>query len=367
MGRFGYSDWGLDQPSPESNRGYLGDFKYQPTERLGDLVLVAGERHGLGRVLVFGDTSSFFNNNLTRSFELLRSSLAWLGESNSWTFVASTEGRGLALLLVAGFVGLAFWWRTEPAESAETTDGGQAESALPIAAMFDRLGAAPLLAITAVSFVSHGSGGLPGYAEPFAREHLAVLDYSHQPNASKHSAMDNGLHGVGINLLRHGKLPIAMNEWDPEVLAHAKYVFLNAPRRPITRGERRDLTRFMERGGTVILGCGYLDAAGSKELLEPLGVTISGVPLGRFFDRPAFGQPVSFMSAWAIEKDLPKDAKILCASADWPLMVSVPVGMGELIVIGDSEFLHNRNLEGHKNHDPANTAFLKNLFDSTTR
>ena len=37
---------------------------------------------------------------------------------------------------------------------------------------------------------------------------------------------------------------------------------------------------------------------------------------------------------------------------------------GELVVIGDSEFLHNKNLEGTKNHDPANTTFLKNLLDS---
>jgi hypothetical protein len=388
MGRFGYSDWGLDQPSPDGNRGHLGDFKYQPTERLGDLVLVAGERHGQGRVLVFGDTSSFFNNNLTRSFELLRASLAWLGESNAWSVTASPGGRMLALLLVAGFVGLAFWWRSGPVgtegageplegagQEARTTGGTgilpaallrHVKSGTPLFATFGQVGAAPLLAMAVVSFVTHGKGGLPGFSEPFARDHLAILDFSHQPNASKHSAMDNGLHGVGINLLRHGKLPVAMNEWDPALLDHARYFILNAPRRPVTGGERRDLMRFMERGGTLIVGCGYLDAAGSRELLEPLGLEISGTPLGRFFDRPAFGQPVSFMSAWALAK-VPKDAKILCASADWPLMVSVPVGKGELVLIGDSEFLHNRNVEGHKNHDPANTAFLKNLFDSTTR
>ena len=393
IGRFGYSDRGLDKPSAEANRGYLGDFKYQsgkvprdlkpddpPSERLGerlgDLTLVAGERYGKGRVLVFGDTSSFFNNNLTRSFELLRSSLGWLGESNKWTFFASIWGRRFALLLVAVFVCLAFWWRAGPVgmepeglgQNARTTGGaGMLHLGNPLFAVFGQLGAAPLLAITAISFVTHGQGGLPAYAEPFAREHLAILDYSHQPNASKHSAMDSGLHGVGINLLRHGKLPIAMNDWDPAVLEHAKYLVLNAPRRPITDGEVRTLMRFMDRGGTVILGCGYLDAAGCKQLLDPLGLAISGVPRGRFFDRTAFGQTVSFMSAWEIEKDLPKEAKILCAWDDKPLMVEMPVGKGELILIGDSEFLHNRNVEGHKNHDPANTAFLKNLFDSTTR
>ena len=73
------------------------------------------------------------------------------------------------------------------------------------------------------------------------------------------------------------------------------------------------------------------------------------------------------MSAWPLDM-VPDKAKVLCASPDkWPLMVSVPVGKGELVVIGDSEFLHNRNVEGTKNHDPANTTFLKNLLDSSTR
>jgi hypothetical protein len=340
FGRFGYSDWGLDKE--EGNRGYLGDFKYQATERLGDLVLVAGERYGKGRVLVFGDTSSFFNNNLTRSFEILRSSLGWLGESNAWSFYASGLGRGLAAVLLAAFLALAFLWRAHP------------------------VAAAPLLAMGLVSAVIHGSGGLPDYDEAFARKHLAVIDFSHHPNASKHSAMDEGLHGVGINLLRHGKLPVVLNEWDPEVLENARYVVLNAPRQPLTGGELRELMRFMERGGRVILGCGYLDADGSRELLESLGCRIGGTPLGRFFDLTAFGQRVSFMSAWGVEK-LPPKAEILCGSADWPLIVSVPVGKGGLVLISDSEFLQNRNVEGHKNHDPANTTFLKNLLDSFDR
>jgi len=314
------------------------------------MVLVAGERYGKGRVLVYGDTSSFFNNNLTRSHELLRASLGWLGESNRWTLGASAWGRSFAVLLVVGFGVLAFWWRSSP------------------------VGAGALLAVGVVSFVTHGEGGLPAYSDSVAREHLAILDYSHQPNASKHSAMDNGLHGVGINLMRHGELPIAMNEWDPKMLERARYVVLNAPRRPITGGECRDLTRFMERGGAVIVGCGYLDSPACRELLEPLGCQIGAVPLGRFFDRQAFGQPVSFMCAWGLEK-VPTNAKILCTYEctyegtyrKWPLMAAVPWGKGQLVLIGDSEFLHNRNVEGSKNHDPANTAFLKNLFDSLSK
>jgi len=341
FGRFGYADLGPD--FPQGDRGYLGDFKYQPNERLGDLVMVAGERYGKGKVLVYGDTSSFFNNNLGRSFEILRASLSWLGDSNIWLMPATPAGRGIAAVFVLAIAALAFLWRAAP------------------------VSAAALLAAGLVAAVSHGTGGLTPFDKTFTREHVAVIDYSHQPNASKHSAMNTGLHGVSINLMRHGLLPITANHWDPATLELARYVVLNAPRRPITAGERNDLMRFMQRGGVVILGCGYLDSAACRELLEPLGCSIGNVPYGRFFDCVAFGQPVSFMSAWPLNK-LPDRAKILCATPDkLPLMASVPVGKGELVLICDSEFLHNSNLEGSKNHDPNNTAFIKNLLDSTTR
>jgi hypothetical protein len=177
--------------------------------------------------------------------------------------------------------------------------------------------------------------------------------------------MDNGLHGISINLLRHGMLPVAANDWDDRMLDRARYLVMNAPRRPVTGGERRDIMHFMEHGGTVLVGCGYQDYAGCRSLLEPLGLRVENVPLGRFFDRPAFGQNVSFMSGWPITVTNDK-AEVICSHEQGALIVSVPVGDGRLVLIGDSEFLHNRNLEGYDNHDPANTTFLKNLFDHTS-
>lgn len=337
LGRHGYSDWGLEQP--DGDRGYLGDFKYQPSERLGDLVLVAGERHGKGRVLVFGDTSSFFATNLSRSYELLRASLSWLGESNAWSLPATKPGRAAAALLLLAFAAAMFRWRHAP------------------------VAAAPLAAAAALTLAGHQPTGLLPYDDAWSRNQLALIDFSHQPYASKHSSTGAGLHGVSINLLRYGLLPVTMNEWDPGMLERARYLILNAPRRPLTAADRKRITRFMENGGTVILGCGYQHAAASRQLLEPLGIAIGGIPLGRFFDKPAFQQPVSFMCAWEIAAK-PPEAAVLCAYDDQrPLMIALPVGKGKLIVIADSEFLHNRNVEGHENHDPANTTFLKNLFD----
>lgn len=75
-GMLGFSDPG-DLRSAE--RGYLGDLKYQRNERLGDLVLVAAAEPGLGRVLVFGDTSTWQNTALTYSSRFAARCIAWLG------------------------------------------------------------------------------------------------------------------------------------------------------------------------------------------------------------------------------------------------------------------------------------------------
>ena len=338
LGRFGYSDWGVS--TDVDNRGYIGDFKYQPQERLGDLVLVAGEKYGRGRILVFGDTTSFFNNNLSRSYEILRCALSWFGESPRWLDFAAWPVRlGIIALLAA----LGVLLRIFPS--------AWGRQAILLATLF--------LALLG----QRSTGSLPLDRE-YARSHLAVIDFAHEPYASKHSSMESGLHGVSINLTRYGLLPVAINRWDGEILDAARLVVLNAPRRPFTGAERLDLDRFMRRGGTVWLGCGFPHYDNCQPLLAPLQMRVRGLPLGRFFDRFAFGQRVSFVSAWPVEVDNP-DASVICLYDQWPLMVLAPVGQGRLILISDSEFLHNRNIEGFENYDPANIQFLKALLDFT--
>jgi hypothetical protein len=338
LGRYGYSDWGTS--GADESRGYIGDFKYQSQERLGDLVLVAGERYGLGKVLVFGDTTSFFNNNLSRSYEILRSVLSWFGESPRWHVVAGWTGRVVAatVLVALGLLLLVF---------------------KNIRAVQLVLPASMLL-----SLAIHQPAGLLAYDVNSTRRRMAIIDFSHEPFASKHSSMNSGLHGVSINLARHGQLPVVINEWNPQLLDAAGLIVANAPRRPFSKSERRDLTRFMERGGTVLLGCGYPHYAFSRSFLETQRLGIRGLPLGRFFDRTAFGQRISFVSAWPIEMTNP-EASVICLYDEWPLIVMAPVGRGRLVLISDSEFLHNRNLEGHENYDSANIQFMRSLLDYT--
>ncbi len=335
MGRFGYGDWG---PAEEDEkRGWLGDFKYQVNERLGDLVLVAGEQVGAGKVLVFGDTTSFFNLNLTRSFELLRSVLTWFGEpsSCSWFLSRTAEWLAVILLVLALIASLL---------------GGSVRSAF-----------GTLLILTLLSFAVHQAALLP-FDRNLARKRMAIIDFSQQPYASKHANMSSGLFGMTANLYRHDMMPVTQNDWNHELLDEAALLFLNAPQRPFSASQRRDTMEFMERGGTVLISCGYSHYGNARSLLEPLGIEVLNIPLGRSFDRLAFGRPIHLFSAWPVKLHR-ADAVVLAMSDDRPLIVEVPVGQGRLVLIPDSEFFHNINLENMERHSQANVDFIRTLLD----
>ena len=60
IGRYGIGDVG-DRDKQEGG-SYMGNSRYDAGERLGDIVLASEKRVGRGRVVLFGDTSSFTNN-----------------------------------------------------------------------------------------------------------------------------------------------------------------------------------------------------------------------------------------------------------------------------------------------------------------
>ena len=122
---------------------------------------------------------------------------------------------------------------------------------------------------------------------------------------------------------------------------------------------------FMERGGIVLMACGAHHYASNKALLDEVGLGISNLPLGRFFDRPAFNQPIQYFSAWPINVQNP-NATVVSLYGDWPLMVDVPVGSGRLFLVADSEFFHNKNLESHEQYSQQNIEFVRNMLDFVT-
>jgi len=334
LGRYGYSDMGTLVNDEET--GHLGDFRYTRDERLGDLVLVAGQRYGNGSVVVFGDTTSFFNSNTGKTYTLLQAVLGTFARrppslSQAWF------GRLLPLLL-AGVLLLSL--RFVPAARTPAV-----------------LGVMVLYTLVWL----HG-GERVRFDRTVARKQLALIDFSHNPRASKHASMDDGLFGLKVNLLRHGLLPLDPATWEPALLRDAACLFLVAPQKRFGGSEIADIRTFLERGGNVVLTCGRDGAENCRPLLDAMGLEVLNIPLGRFFDRQAFGRPVSFFSAWPIAAH-DADVEVITAYDDWPLIVARRWQKGTFVLIGDSEFLHNKNLEREKKYDINNIEFLRGLLD----
>ncbi len=76
IGKYGFSDRG-----DSLNGGFhafMGNVTHEREEQLGDVILVAAQVLGRGRILVFGDTSPFQNGSLALTWRLVSNSLEWL-------------------------------------------------------------------------------------------------------------------------------------------------------------------------------------------------------------------------------------------------------------------------------------------------
>ncbi|MFO0980836.1 MAG: hypothetical protein U1E76_03640 [Planctomycetota bacterium] len=108
--RFGFSDRG----EPDNEMGsYLGNYRYDAGELLGDVTLVAMRTLGRGKVVVYGDTSAFQNSQLPKTFlEHVAPLFLWLGRPATWRERGSLLIGALALLAALALI---TWHRRLPA------------------------------------------------------------------------------------------------------------------------------------------------------------------------------------------------------------------------------------------------------------
>lgn len=183
------------------NSGYLGDLKYNPGERLGDLVLVAEGSFGRGKVLVFGDTSPFQNGALALSCGFLDNVFAWLSHRR-----VLPPGRLPHLAFVACVMtSVILAWR---ATSKLVTRG----TALGMTILYSLIAATIagfILLEIPVSFSAPQKVRFQGAT--------AVVDRSHSPSFSSELWGERGIGGLYQNILRNQLLPIQMEQFDEEV------------------------------------------------------------------------------------------------------------------------------------------------------
>lgn len=347
-GRYAFSDKG-DYLNGEAG-GFLGDNVYTPDERLGDLALVVAAEHGAGRVLVFGDTSTFQNIALPYSHQFVSDSLSWLSGGGSFRHQT---------ILYFSFFFLAL-------AAAAFLATGQIKQSIPMAITTATLTTGLLISVSA-------RPAAPGSA-PEAGHRVAYVDASHVGDFKLRHWEDESIDGLLVNLSRNGYLPFVMTEFSEEWLKASELFVSVSPLRAYSADEERALYDFIDKGGRAVVAVGYEESAASRAMLARLGFRIELVPLGaapitdfvlgdeefeKIKQEPHFGK------AWPVATTDGSPAEVLYSYEGFPIVVAKSQGSGSVIVIGDGRFLRDKVLENEKAAWPGNVNFLKKLFGSS--
>jgi hypothetical protein len=348
VGRWGWSD-------PGSDAVLTGVSRLEAGERLGDLVLAAEQRLGAGRVLVLGDAFPLTNEGGVRAYGYTGRLLSYLaqrptGPQTPWR-QAATVLLGLGLLTAvavrpapANVLAVVLIWAAS--QTACEAFSRHATGVVPDGRLI-RLDGAPV--------------------EPSASAgRLAYIDASHLPAYSDAQWAFDGVNGLALTLMRSGYLTLTLPEFSRERLERAAIFVAVAPARKFNAAQRRQLFEFVERGGTFFCLVGAEESAPSASLLAEFGIRVPPSPVpttGRWREpepsghvRAVYGDTgtnglqagqalVQFFAAWPVATD-GDDAEILVAAPNGqPIVVSRRIGLGRIVVIGDTGFALNKNLE----------------------
>lgn len=337
VGSYGFSDKGnLADP----DRGYLGNVTYDLGEKLGDVVLVAESKLGKGKMLVYGDTSPFQNGALTFSHKYVERVFWYLSGTSRPSWVPVVVG---GVLVVAGFAVLLF------------------------ARLLPTIWLALPLFVLAWQISLNTSHPCPATIEMSDEAKLACIDISHVNRASLNSWHNDGFGGLVFNLLRNGVTPVVLDEFSPERVDQADFLFLIAPSRSFSDSEEKTIDGFLREGGNVILACGWEEKEASERLLRRYGISLSDTPLGRF-KVPKGGaesteKKLVVYKGWPLETD-GEDHEVWCNAWGNDVIIHMQIGKGSLVAVGDSSFLLNKNLEGRQEYFPANVNFFRDMLTS---
>ena len=342
VGRYAFADQG---ERDNKEMAYLGDYQYSPGEQLGDVVLVAGHLYGEGKVLVFGDTSTFQNTAVPMSYTFIYRVFDWLadGQGNQNTLLMNI---GHLVLFLVAFILLI-------------------PSALKILRLswFVALVCVVVLVSTSVaplmlrSFSAHGN--------------IVSIDASHVEYFTVAGFTDESLSGFMINLQRNGFLPIITKSFSEELILKSNLLIFNQPTKRFSDSEISLLQTYMDEGGIIFVSSNHALQEAIEPLFSVFSITILNVPLGPVPEPYVesineYEYEPRVVDAWPI--DYPQALgssyyNFTWNSVGYPLMVFFPHGAGGMLVIGDNQYLFDKNIESIYDYWPGNIIFLKNLLD----
>jgi hypothetical protein len=334
IGRYSFSDRS-DIAAP----GHLGNRLYEKGEALGDMVVAASDTYGKGKILVFGDTSYIFNVELPFRYKLLYDSIAWLRSDELENASASI----IVLIAVILFIVI-----RKP--HIKITSLSLVRVALIVAFS---------LAVSASI-----SGSLIQTPHS-AQKDLAWIDHTHLNKFSTEDYQADGITGLTTNLFRNGYLPMVMEKkGDFSDVLKGKIFVIIAPNEFYTPKETLILKEFVEGGGLLILSAGHMNSDPLDSILKSFDMQIGDLPLGsppwivethgtggqgtvtqenleKYWHRPKFMEAYSVLASGEYRPV----TWVNYRGSNYNLIISKKYGQGDVILIGDSRFLLNENLE----------------------
>ena len=331
IGRWGWSDMGDEG----SGRAMMGNGHYDPGEKLGDLVLAAEQPLGKGRIIAFGDTSGL-TNGINVSSHVFTSRLFGYLAGNAGN--AHPIWRQLLGILSCGLLIGLLTWRTTKWRVVLVT-----------------LGLAGSLAISTA--ISQSAGEILPDGRYKSPNNLAYIDTSHLAAYSGESWRPEGIGGFILTLMRNGYLTLSLPELTARRLVRADLLVSIAPSRSFSKAEQTAIRDFVTNGGNFIIMVGLDRADPSRSLLSLFGFTIG--TSGQYPPEPEamghFKSPylssgdqrvhVRFNAAWPIACNDPGARVIAYGHDNLPVIILRQIGAGKVVVIGDTSFVTNRNLE----------------------
>ncbi len=321
IGTAGYADYGVEENIAKNK---LGDRRQNPDEKFGDLLLAATTTWGDGRVIVYGDTTSFQNRPVLESWKYVTNVFSYAATPMEWR-VSPAFGTALFLLGLLALLALALRHGSPK----------------------------PLIQAGLIVVLFHlCSYGIARVSIPErtpihddTKSKLAIIDLSHGERLSADSSRPESYDGIAYNLMRNGLVPIALEEDLDSLIDHAGVIVLSSPVTPIATQTEARLIEFVEQGGSLIVATGWEERSGCESLLGRLGVRVKNVPLGSSLRRRKPDE-LLFHEAWPLDLDR-EDAVPLSRLHGQTVAARVPLGSGQVLVIGDSHFLQGRCIENN--------------------
>jgi len=275
--------WGWADPGDEGNgASMMGNHKYDPGERLGDMVLIAEQSYGSGRVVAFGDPSNVTNGITIGAHPFNGRLYSYLAhnpatDEHGFGSTPQTGGRQALGILLAGLLvvllaknpqplavggvmlamtGSLWFWNAEVATRAEIVPDGRK--------------------IRTQKIYKERGTTQDSYSG------LAYIDNAHLGFYSEESWRPEGTMGLAMNLMRNGYLTLMAPDIKKSRLDGASLLVMPAPTKALTASERAELKAWVQEGGTLIMTVGWDRYNLNRQLLADFDFYEEKIPLSDF-------------------------------------------------------------------------------------